>query len=263
MRLDVATRPACQAGDTPARLSRLRLERCPRLLRKRYAVPPSRSASSDPTGSPSRLRQVALPTASHPARPALPPAVGLALGGLRRRRSTAARVLHSFCGQLPALPRLTRAAARIQRVPEERAPYPPGMIYLWRRLTRGAAAARHLRSLPIPARRAIPSASGRSAWRNGERAVGFQPHDPKRKQVAHELAACFDRVLTNLRKWRLIGRQESLRFVPFMANLEVRRDVRRVEEDFKGSIAEQCRPRHMDKNPSARQTNFDGASSSR
>ena len=116
-RLDVATRPACQAGDTPARLSRLCLELRPRLLRKRYAVPSPISVSSDPTGSPPRLRQVVLPAASHPDRPALPPAVGPAPGGLRRRRSTAARVLHSFCGQLPALPRPTRAAARIQRVP--------------------------------------------------------------------------------------------------------------------------------------------------
>src|SRR5690606_38698944 len=65
-RLDVATRPACQAGDTPAHLSRLRLELRPRLLRKRYAVPSPSSASSDPTGSPPRLRLVVLPAASHP-----------------------------------------------------------------------------------------------------------------------------------------------------------------------------------------------------
>lgn len=110
-------RPACQAGDTPARLSRLRLELRPRLLRKRYAVPSPSSAPRDSTGSPPRRRPGVLPPASHPDRPALPPAVGQAPGGLRRRRSTAARVLHIFCGQLPALLRLTRAAARIQRVP--------------------------------------------------------------------------------------------------------------------------------------------------
>ena len=81
-------------------------------FRARYAVPSPSSASSDPTGSPARLRPAGQPPAERSARPALPPADGLAPGGLH---------LHPAPAAAPASPTTTRHPPTLPGVRRRRA----------------------------------------------------------------------------------------------------------------------------------------------
>ena len=75
-------------------------------------MPSPSSASSDPTGSPARLRPAGQPPAARSARPALPPADGLAPGGLH---------LHPAPAAAPASPTTTRHPPTLPGVRRRRA----------------------------------------------------------------------------------------------------------------------------------------------
>ena len=94
--------PACASSTDRAR------------SRARYAVPSPISAPRDSTGSPARLRPAGQPPAARSARPALPPADGLAPGGLHLHPAPAAALASpTTTRHSPTLPGVRRCRAAV------------------------------------------------------------------------------------------------------------------------------------------------------